>query len=238
MLILCIRCLIIYLIVLFICRVMGKRQMGQLQPFEFVVTLIIADLATIPMAEINTPLVHGLIPLLTLTLIHYFISFLSRKSIFARKILNGKSVIVISPNGIEYDNLKKLNMNLDDLIEAMREINYFSFSEVRFGILETNGKLTIIPKATSQFITSKDLKIQKDEQYLPIILISDGKIIKENLDYTGITEEKLIDILHNNSCKEINKLIVVTIDENGTMFIQQKNKKPQTIKIDYQGEYL
>src|SRR5574344_692308 len=100
MLTLMFRGIIIYLLVLLIFRLMGKRQLGQLQPFEFVITLIIADLATIPMTEINVPLMHGIVPLVTVSLLHFLISFISRKSIVMRKIFNGKPVIVIRPNGI------------------------------------------------------------------------------------------------------------------------------------------
>ena len=118
MLILLFRCLIIYFIVLVVFRMMGKRQLGELQPFEFVITLIIADLATIPMSEINIPLLHGLIPLLTLSVMHFLISFLARKSIAMRKLFNGKPVIVINSSGIDYEALRKRNMNFNDLSEA------------------------------------------------------------------------------------------------------------------------
>lgn len=212
--------------------------MGELQPFEFVITLIIADLATIPMAEINIPLVHGVIPLLTLSLLHYLISVLARKSIFARKIINGKPVIVISPNGIEYDNLKKLNMNLDDLIEAMRETNYFSFEDIRYGIIETNGKLTVLPKANVSPITSQDLKLKKQETYLPITLISGGKIINENLKYTKLKKEYLLEKLEENNINSIKNIVILSVDEGGQVFVQEQQSEPKTFKINYKGEYV
>src|SRR5574344_1000390 len=142
-----IRCVIIYLIVLFIFRIMGKRQLGELQPFEFAITLIIADLATIPMAEINIPIIHGVIPLIILMILHFFISWISRKSIFMRKVINGKPVLIMTPDGINYTALKDLNMNLNDLNEALRNLNYFSLDQIQYAIVETNGKITVLPNS-------------------------------------------------------------------------------------------
>ena len=114
------RSIVIYIFVLFVIRLMGKRQVGEMQPFEFVITLIIADLACIPMAELAVPLAHGIVPIFTLLILHFLICVFSRKSMKMRYLLSGRPAIVISPRGINYMELKKLNMTLDDLIEAMR----------------------------------------------------------------------------------------------------------------------
>ena len=157
-----IRCVIVYSIVLVVFRLMGKRQLGELQPFEFVITLIIADLATIPMAEINIPVIHGVVPLLTLMLLHFFISWISRKSIFMRKVINGKPVLIITPDGINYDALKKLNMNLNDLNEALRNLNYCSLDQIEYAIVETNGKITVLPNADNAPLCATDFNIKKE----------------------------------------------------------------------------
>ena len=112
-----IRSLIIYIIVLFLIRLMGKRQIGEMQPFELVITLVIADLATIPMGEPAIPLIHGIIPLITLVCLHFLLSFLMRKSLYFRKLINGLPVILIGPDGIDFKALRKLNMNFNDLQE-------------------------------------------------------------------------------------------------------------------------
>ena len=136
------RCFIIYLIVLIVFRLMGKRQLGELQPFEFVITLIVADLATLPMADTAIPLIHGVVPLITLLLIHFALSLLIRKSIFFRKVISGKPVIIISPKGIDYENLKKLNLNLNDVQESLRNLNYYSFLPRSYTFF--NFRITVI----------------------------------------------------------------------------------------------
>lgn len=225
MLTLVIRCAIIYIIVLFICRIMGKRQMGELQPFEFVITLIIADLATIPMAEINVPLVHGIIPLFTLAIIHFLISLLCRKSLWARTVVNGKPIIVISPRGIDYNALKNLNMNIDDLVEALRELNYFSFEDVLYAIVETNGKLTVLPKIEKSPLTIGDANLNLPENKLPIILVQDGKIMKENLILARQDENFVMSQIKKVGTNKLQDILILTLDQEGKMYIQQKNKQ-------------
>ena len=142
-----IRSIIIYTIVLLLIRLMGKRQIGEMQPFELVITLVIADLATIPMAETSLPLIHGIIPLFALVCLHYLISLLTRKSLFFRKLINGRPVILISPEGVDFKALQKLGMNFNDLQEALRSNNFFNLEEVLYAILQTNGTLTVLPRA-------------------------------------------------------------------------------------------
>ena len=234
MLTLVIRCFLIYVIVLFICRFMGKRQMGELQPFEFVITLIIADLATIPMAEINVPLVHGVIPLFTLAILHYLISLLCRKSLWARTVVNGKPIIVISPRGLDYNSLKTLNMNVDDLIESLRENNYFSFEDVLYAIVETNGKLTVLPKIEKSPLTVGDANLNLSENKLPIVLVQDGKFMKENLILARIDESFVLKQIEKVGTNKIKDILVATLDQEGKMYIQQKNKQfkiTQTSKL-------
>lgn len=235
MLTLFIRCIIIYFIVLIIFRLMGKRQLGELQPFEFVITLIIADLATIPMAEINIPLLHGIIPLITLTLVQFLISFISCKSITMRKVFNGKPVIIISPNGIDYENLKKLNMNIDDLNEALRNMNYFSFEEIDYAIVETNGKISVLPKSSKGPVTCEDLKIKKEPSYLPLMLVCEGKILNENLKTAHLDKDFVTKILNKQGGYEIKEVIFLTIDNVGKIVLQVKDKSPISFQSSYKG---
>ena len=175
------RSLILYILILFLVRLMGKRQLGEMQPFELVITLIIADLATIPMAETALPLLQGIIPLLTLVCIHYLICMLSRKSLTFRKLFNGKPIILLDPNGINYENLKKVNMNFNDLMEGIHTAGYFNLEELLYVILQTNGSMTVVNRSAFSPVTANDLQIKKENASLPIILITKGKIMKENM---------------------------------------------------------
>ena len=233
-----IRCIIIYLIVLIIFRLMGKRQLGELQPFEFVITLIIADLATIPMAEINIPIIHGIIPLLTLMVLHFFISWISRKSIFMRKVINGKPVLVITPQGVNYQALKELNMNLNDLYEALRNLNYFSLDQIQYAIVETNGKMTVLPNSDNAPLCATDFNIKKEPSALPIMLINDGKFMKENLNVAKLDEQFVLSSIRKVGAYRPKDVIVCTIDNLGKMYVQVKDKPYQVIQTKHKiGDY-
>ena len=229
------RCVVIYLIVLCVFRLMGKRQLGELQPFEFVITLIVADLATLPMADTAIPLIHGIVPLITLLLIHFGISVLIQKSLFFRKVISGKPVIIISPEGIDYENLKKLNLNLNDVQESLRNLNFFKFDDIEYAIVETNGKITVIPKVASTPVTVEDLKIAKPENRLMTMLISDGKLVKENLKLANVDENFILRNIKRAGETKIKNILIFTLDNDGNMYIQPKNKKYVTLKTTYEG---
>lgn len=217
------RSIIIYICVLIVIRLMGKRQVGEMQPFEFVVTLIIADLACIPMAELSVPLLHGIVPIVTLMIVHFLICFLARKIQFARYLLTGKPAIVINPNGINYKELKELNMTLDDLIELMRGCNTFKFEEIAYAIIETNGNLCIIKKAEYETVTREDLKIKVSQSSLPLNIIMDGRLITENVKLTGINDNFIKECLTKSNIKNIPDVLLMTLDNSGSVFIQAKN---------------
>lgn len=230
MLILFIRVQIIYFIVLLFLRIMGKRQIGEMQPYELVITLIIADLATVPMSDSNIPLLNGILPLAILVLLHYSITMLTRKSIILRKIISGKSIILISPEGIDYKALKKLNMNLNDLQESLRQCNYFNFDQVRYAIIETNGKMSIIPTAQNAPATAQDVNANNPEPALPALIVSDGKIMKENMEALNISEEKLKQIIEQLKIKKMKDIIVMNLDSSGKMYYQVKNQSYKVIQ--------
>lgn len=231
-----IRSIIIYTIVLFLIRIMGKRQIGEMQPFELVITLVIADLATIPMAEPAIPLIHGIIPLLALVCLHFLLSFLSRKSLWFRKVINGRPVILISPDGIDFKALKKLNMNFNDLLEALRTCNYFDLDEVLYAILQTNGSLTVMPRSAYAPLTPFDMDIKKSEASLPIMIISKGKILKNNANMANIDEKFLEKSLQKTDIKNIKDVMLATIDQYGKMYIQPNEGKFVVIRTNYKGE--
>ena len=217
------RSIIIYICVLAVIRLMGKRQVGEMQPFEFVVTLIIADLACIPMAELSVPLLHGIVPIVTLMIVHFLICFFARKFQFARYLLTGKPAIVINPNGINYKELKELNMTLDDLIELMRGCNAFKIEEIAYAIIETNGNLCIIKKSGCETVTRDDLKVKVSQDALPINIIMDGRLMKENISLSGINDEFIQTCMKKAKISKLKDVLIMTLDNNGEVFIQAKN---------------
>lgn len=230
-----VRSIIIFLFVLFAVRFMGKRQVGEMQPFEFVITLIIADLATIPMSEISVPILHGIIPIFSIIILHYFICFISRKSMKARYIISGRSAIVITPSGINYKELKALNMNLDDLIEALRCSDIYNLDDVAYAIIETNGKLCVIKKSAQENVTREDIKIKPDPASLPVSIIMDGRIMKENVALTAITDSQLNECIKKAGGKTHKDILLITLDANGEVFAQSINGEAKSFTIDYDG---
>lgn len=221
---LAIRAIILYIILLVVVRIMGKRQIGEMQPFELVLTLIIADLACIPMGENTIPIAHGIIPLLTLVILHYFMTLLSRKSMFFRKLFNGKPVIVIDENGINYKVLQSLNMTLNDLNESLRGQGYFNFDEIAFAIIETNGTISILPKSKNAPVTCDDLQLSPPEKSLTILLINDGQIVNKNLEHLKLSKSFVYDILKKQKTP-LKHALFLSIDDSGKINFRAKNKK-------------
>ncbi|NLC17308.1 MAG: DUF421 domain-containing protein [Clostridiales bacterium] len=224
-----IRVIIILLLVLFVIRMMGKRQIGEMQPIELVITYIIAEVACVPMSDPAIPLFYGIVPILTLFLLHYLISFLSRKSLKFRALIDGHSVMVIDPYGINYKALKQLNMNLNDLLEAARSQGYFDLSEIYYAMFETNGKLCIIPKAEYAPLKPSDVKLKPKQQTPPVSLIIDGKAI--NLNYFKITKQQLEKIIKAKTNKKIKQIAFAYADGQGFTYIQPKEGKYITANI-------
>lgn len=229
-----IRSIIIYFLVLIVFRLMGKRQLGQMQPFELVLTLILADIATIPMTEISTPILHGVVPLLTLLVVHYTITLFSRFSTKFSDMISGKPVIVINQDGVDYKAVKKLNLTIDDITESLRGAGYFSFDEVLFAIMETNGKMSVLPKAQNSPLVKEDMKIKSEENSLPITIISEGKVIKENFEQVKVPEEKIMKYVKNLGIS-IKKILIFTLDNNGLIYFQEKYKKGKTLNSNLKG---
>ena len=229
------RSIIIYSLVFFLIRLMGKRQIGEMQPFELVITLIIADLATIPMAETALPLVHGIIPIITLAILHYLLTFVSQKSLKFRKWLNGKPVIVINPDGIDFQAMKKLNMNFNDLMEGIRGCGYFNLEEILYAIMQTNGTLTILPRSAYAPLNATSVGIKVESASLPIILMTKGKAIKENLVITKL-DENFIDMQLKKLNLPKREVAFLSINSNGKMYIQPQNGKYIVVETNYKGE--
>ena len=179
------RTIILYLVLIVVIRLMGKRQIGQMEPSEFVVTMLVANLASIPMQDGAIPLYSGLVPILTVLGVELTLSFLSLKSIFVRKLLCGKPVILIENGNILQDNLRKTSVTLDELTGHLREKGILDLQTVQYAILETNGNLSVFPYPKYAPASAKDAGVHAERQFIPLTLISDGYLSTENLQKAG-----------------------------------------------------
>jgi len=219
-------------------RLMGKRQIGEMEPFELVITLIIADLATIPMAEQTIPLWYGVIPLLVVAVIHFVASILSKKSPFMRDLISGKPVIVIDPKGIDFKELKNLNISCEELLEALRNLDYFDLTDINYAIIERNGKITVIPKTGAMPATRKDLQLVKPENEMFYCIVENGRVIEKNFSEMGLKYNKdnhngrciMSDILHNMGCKP-KAVAFCALSEGGDVYIQKFGEPAKNFKI-------
>ncbi|WP_251547779.1 DUF421 domain-containing protein [Pumilibacter intestinalis] len=227
MLVVFIKSLITFFLVLIVVRLMGKRQLGEMQPFELVITFIIAEVACIPMNDPYIPFYYGIVPIITLGVLHLVLSVLARKSILARKIISGRSVIAIDKNGINYENLKKMNVNVNDLIEAVRSSGYMDFADIEYAIFETNGKVCVVEKECDP--------TQPKPAYLPLSLLVDGKFDKENLELAGATEQKITEVFLKNGIKNPKEVLYTDVRQDGTLYVSPKYKKCFTQKISIKG---
>ena len=182
------RTVVLYLVLIAVIRLMGKRQIGQMEPSEFVVTMLVANLASIPMQEAAIPLYSGLVPILTVLGLELVLSGASLRSIRLRKLLCGKPVILIEHGKILQGNLRKTRVTLDELSGHLREKDVLDISQVQYAILETNGNLSVFPYPAHRPASAKDAGIHPKRQYLPVTVISDGKLLHENLRKLGKDE--------------------------------------------------
>ena len=176
-----VRTIILYLVMILVIRILGKRQIGQMEPSEFVVTMMIANLATIPMENADVPLPEGIIPIVTLLAAELIMTQLNLKSSRLRKLLCGKPEILIENGTILQENLRKTHISLDELTGHLREKDVLDIQAVQYAILETNGNLSVFPYPKEMPASARDAGIQVRKQSLPITLISDGELLKQNL---------------------------------------------------------
>ncbi len=235
MLTIIVRSVLIYCIVLLVFRLMGKRQIGQMQPFELVLTLIIADLATIPMADISIPVLHGIIPLLTLVVLHFMLTMITRLSVKLSSFLSGKPVILINPDGIDYKAMKKLNMTIDDIFACLRDKGFFSVAQVQYAIVETSGKISVMPKAEFAPATCQDLDLKPDESFVPITLVCEGKILKDNMALAGLDEHRVVEVVKKETDAKVKDVLVLTIEKSGRGYIQLKKDKGKSFQTKRLG---
>ena len=224
MLIIFIRAIILYIFVFLTMRIMGKREIGQLQPFEFAITIMIADLAASPMANNGIPLTNGIIPILGLLVLHLAISILNLKSLKIREFICGKPSILIHRGKIDEKVLKKERLTINELEEKLRTGGVSTLFDVEYAILETSGDLTIIQKPNKRTTIPEDFNIMPQYEGLPYDLVVDGKILSKNLKTLEKNEQWLRKELKALKTSPENVLIA-TIDGNGKIFCQEMEDK-------------
>ncbi len=206
MLLVLIKSILTFFLIFFVIRLMGKRQLGEMQPFELVITLIIAEVACIPMNDPYIPFYYGVIPIVTLSFLQVLFSFLSEKFLPIRRMVAGRAVTVIDKDGINVDNLKKLNMNVNDLIEVIRSNGDADLNEIMYAVIETNGKVCIVKKNAQQQV------------FLPISVILNGKWQEKNAEFTSIDKQSMNKLLQSNG-KKLEDIVYADVRQNGEVYV-------------------
>ncbi|MGI5849183.1 MAG: DUF421 domain-containing protein [Christensenellales bacterium] len=219
---------LIYFFAMFIMRLMGKRQAGELQPFELIIAVMIAEVASTPMDSSGVPITYGIVPIITLLILHNGIAFISMKSEAARAFFSGKPSIVINKGVVDKKELKKLNYNLNDLLVQLRGKNVMSISDVHYAVLETNGELSVMLKPQKRTLQPEDLNIRPQNPGFCYDIILDGKIKPENLKQLGFNENAVLKLLSKKNIKRVKDVFIATSDETGSVFIQDANGKQTT----------
>ena len=222
-----IRTVVVFIVLFIVMRLMGKRQIGEMQPYEFVITLIIAELACIPMSDPSVPLLYGISAILGVYFLHQLICLFENAVQRSRPLLSGSPSIVINKKGVDDAQLKKNNLNVTDLVESMRGAGYFSLDAVEYALYEAGGGFSALPKQNYETLQTS----------LAVILISEGKIHKKNLSLTGRNEEYFLNFLRGHGCNELKDVLIMTVDGNGKVYLQQRGKPYAVARLDW-GEKL
>ncbi len=221
MILIFVRTIIIYILVLFVMRFMGKREIGQMQPFELVIAMMIADLASTPMSEIGIPILYGVIPILGLLMMHVIISVINLKSIKLREIICGKPRILIYRGKIDERALLQENFTINELQERLRVNNINNLGDVEFAILETSGQISVVQKPEKRVLRPEDFNIPAKYEGIAYDLVIDGKIMKDNLEKINKDYNWLLDEVGKFNMKPEEALVVV-LNGDGTIFCQKK----------------
>lgn len=218
------RTFLLYILVVITMRIMGKKQIAQLEPFELVITIMIAELAAVPMQDRHIPLINGVIAILTLLFIQVTFSVLSLKSLKFRKILDGSYSVVIANGIVQEQELRKSRYNLDGLLEQLRQKDVFNLEDVEFAILETSGELSVLLKSQMRPVTPNDLQLTTPYEGLPTMLVFDGQVMSSELKKVGLNEGWLRAELEKLGFTDPSQLLIASLNTQGELFYQAKEK--------------
>lgn len=205
-------------------RLMGKRQIGEMQPYELVITLVISELACIPMSDTSIPLLYGIVAILAVYFLHQLVCLIDLNFRASKSVLSGTPSVVINKNGIDETQLKKNNLDVSDLISSLRAEGFFSLDAVDYALYESEGKVSALPK--KNYAT-----LQKS---LPLILIDKGEFEEKNVEKTGKTQAYFREILRGQGCDELKKVLIMTVDGNGKVYLQTKGEKYRVIELNWE----
>lgn len=218
------RTIIIFATLFLVMRLMGKRQIGEMQPYELVITLIIADLACIPMSDTTIPLLYGIIAILTAYLLHQIVCLIDLNFPPIKGIISGTPSIVLNKSGIDDVELKKNNLNVSDLIESLRIEGYFSLDAVEYALYEAEGAFSALPKKEYAAL----------QPSLPLLVIEEGKFDEKNLQKIGREKEYFLEVLRGQGCDEIEKVLVMTVDGNGKTYLQKTGEPYKIFHLEWE----
>jgi uncharacterized membrane protein YcaP (DUF421 family) len=224
MLILIARTLVLYVLIVTLLRLMGKRQIGQLQPSELVVAILVADLAAVPMQDKDIPLINGAVPILVLMIAEVLASYLTLRSSVARSVISGRPSLLVSGGRVMWSELRDARINLDDLLEQLRIKGYPDISDVECAILETSGQMSVIPKSQRRPVCPADLGIDTSYEGLPVTLIVDGKPNRDNLRLVNSDEQWLRSELADKGVHDIGEVILASLNTKGELFYQVRER--------------
>ena len=216
------RTIILYAFIIIGIRLMGKRQVGELEPSELVLALLIADLAAVPMQDFGIPLLTGLIPILTLLCLTMALSVLTMRSVRFRAVLCGRPSVIVENGKLRQSEMKKNRFTLDELMEELRMQGITDLSTVKYAILETNGQLSVLPYAAQQPVTAQQMGLTPQEPGLPIVIINDGRLITRSLHSRGLNEKWLEKQLRQHHVQRTQDVFLLTVDEENRVYLSKK----------------
>lgn len=220
-----VRTVILYLLIIFGIRLMGKRQVGELEPSELVLSLIIADLAAVPMQDFGIPLLTGIIPIATLLSITTILSVLTMKSVKFRAIMCGRPSIIVENGQLRQSEMAKNRFTVDELMEDLRMNGINDIASVKYAILETNGRLSILPYAGLLPVTAQQMNVAAEDLGLPLVVVSDGHLLSQNLQTRGLNEIWLKSCLKEHGLSNVEDVFLLTVDEKNNVYCAAKAVK-------------
>lgn len=219
-----IRTVILYFVIIFAIRLMGKRQIGDLQPSELVITILISEIAAIPIQDLDIPLIYGVLATVTLVLLEMFTSFLAMKSLSLRRLVYGRSAIIIKNGVIDQKMLRKLRVTVPDLLEVLRNQEVFDISQVAYAVLETNGQMSVLLKSGYQTASVNDLFGIHEESTMPCLIVSDGKLMYDSMKSCNMSKREVLKRLDKQGIN-LKNVFLMTCDENGQVSVVEKEQK-------------
>lgn len=218
-----IRAGIIYFFIIIAVRLMGKRQVGELKPHELVITILLSAIAVIPLEENSMPLANCIVPILLFISAEIIVSVISMKSIWFRNLIQGRPIFIIRDGKLDQKKLKEMRFTIDDVVDALRQKDIFDISEVKDAVVETNGTISVLPKAECKPLTPKDVNLYVKEKGMPITIVMDGKPVSEYFNEYKIKDSE-IELILQTVNKDVSKILLLTVDDDGNTFLIEKRK--------------